>query len=248
MSTPTRDDELLAAIETHDVAALERLLGPGDAALAVRGKALVVWLLEMYFRSPRFPACLRLLLDRAGRLDDPVLVAVLLDDAAAVRAALAADPAALRRPVDLVSAFTPLTGASMLHVAAEYGNAAAARSLLAAGADVDARAADGHTPLFHTVSSLLDHGAAVMHVLLEAGARIDVRLPFLCWGRSFEWETTLFDVTPITWCQAGLLPQWHRREADVYRNLRALLAAGARTVPPLPNVPNRYLQPKGRGG
>jgi len=245
MTTEPRDAAFLAAVETHDVEALRTLLDAGfPVAAPMRGKLPVQWLLEMYFRSARFPACVGLLLDRGARLDDAALRAVLLDDGEALRAALAADPAALQRPVDLVSAFTPLVRASLLHVAAEYGNLGAARALLDAGADVEARAGDGHTPLFHTVSSLLDHGAPVMRALLAAGARTDTALPFLCWGRGFEWETTLFDVTPVSWCQAGLLPQVHRREADVWRNLGELLAAAGRAIPPLPNVPNRYLQPR----
>lgn len=242
--------DLLGAIETHDVAELQRLLAGRDATASVDGKSPLQWLLEMYLRSERFPACLRVLLGAGANVGDTALRAVLLDDPDALREALAADPAALTRRFDLVSAFTPLRGASLLHVAAEYGHAAAARVLLAAGADVEARAAtdahggDGHTPLFHTVSSILDHGAPVMRVLLEHGARTDVRVPMLTWGRGFEWETTLFDVTPVSYCQAGLLPQVHRREADVYRNLTALLAAAGRTVPPFANVPNRYLRPR----
>lgn len=244
---------LLDATETHDLGALRALLDGGlDARAPVQGKTPVQWLLEMYLRSERFAPCLRLLLHRGGELPDPAeaLAPVLLDDAAALRQVLRARPALLAHRVDLVSAFTPLRGASLLHVAAEYGNAAAAAVLLEAGADVEARAAmdahggDGHTPLFHTVSSIRDHGAPVLRLLLAAGARTDVRLPLLTWGRGFEWETTLFDVTPISYCQAGLLPQMHRREADVYRNLHALLVAAGRGVPPLPNVPNRYLAPR----
>ena len=83
-------------------------------------------------------------------------------------------------------------------------------------------------------------------LLLAAGARTDVRLPTLVWGRGFDWETTLFDVTPISYCQAGLLPQVHRREVDVYRNLTALLAAAGRPCPAWGNVPNRYLAPRSR--
>jgi hypothetical protein len=42
----------------------------------------------------------------------------------------------------------------------------------------------------------------------------------------------------------GLLPQFHRREQDIYGNIRQLLEAAKRRVPPLENVPNRYLNPK----
>lgn len=41
------------------------------------------------------------------------------------------------------------------------------------------------------------------------------------------------------------MPQVHRTERDVYANIRRLLGAARRAVPPLVvNVPNRYLQPK----
>jgi ankyrin repeat protein len=59
----------------------------------------------------------------------------------------------------MVSAFTPLAGASLPHVAAEYGNVDVARVLINMGADVNAKASsdeyglNGHTPLFHTVNS-----------------------------------------------------------------------------------------------
>ena len=44
----------------------------------------------------------------------------------------------------------------------------------------------------------------------------------------------------------GLLPQVHRQERDIYQNIRNLLQAAGRPVPPLDNVPNRYLQPKAK--
>ena len=150
----------------------------------------------------------------------------------------------------MVSAFTSLVGVPLLHVAAEYGNLAAARVLLRMAADVDARAdvdehgLNGHTALFHTVNSSGNRSAPVMRLLLAAGARTDVRRPGVAWGKGFEWETTFFDVTPISYAQLGLMPQVHRREHDVYANVKELLEAAGRPVPPLPNVPNRYLRPK----
>lgn len=251
MTDESLAEALLAAFETHVPERVREVLAAGlDPRLPHRGKTPVHWLLEMYMRSSRLPACLRLLLDAGAELDDPKLRPVLLDDADALREALRNEPELLQHRADLVSAFTPLRSATLLHIAAEYGCAAAAAVLLEAGADVEARAAtdahggDGQTPLFHTVSSLLDHGEPVLRLLLAAGARTDVRLPMLTWGRGFEWETTLYDVTPISYCQAGLLPQVHRREADVYRNLGQLLAAAGRPAPALGNVPNGYLKPK----
>jgi hypothetical protein len=35
-----------------------------------------------------------------------------------------------------------------------------------------------------------------MRLLPAAGAKTDVRLGGLTWGKAYEWETTFFDVTP----------------------------------------------------
>lgn len=217
----------------------------------MRDKLPVQWLIEMYTRTDRFAACLRLLLAHGAQLDDPVVAPVLLDDATGLATALAVEARLLQHRTTLVSAFTPLIGASLLHVAAEYGQINALRVLLKAGADVDVRSAvdehglGGQTPLFHTVNSSRNRSAEAMRLLLDAGARVDMLLPGLIWGKGFEWETTVFDVTPIGYAQLGLLPQMHREERDVYDTIRRLLAAGERQEPPLPNVPNRYLRPSG---
>lgn len=241
-------DAFLRAIECHDVAALRDVLGAGlDPRQPIRGKSASTWLTEMYTRSDAFPACLELLLSAGARLDDPALAPVLLDDAAALRAALAARPALLGHRTTLVSAFTPLAGASLLHVAAEYGHLAAALVLLEHGADLEAEAAldkyglGGQTPLFHTVNSNDNRSLPLLRLLLDAGARAEATVAGLTWGRGFDWETTFFDLTPICWAQFGALPQMHRREADIATNVRLLLAAAGRPVPPLENVPNRYL-------
>ena len=248
----TVEYRLLEAFELHSVEKIQAILDCGfDVGSAIKGKSVVNSLLEMYSRSDRFPECLRLLLERGAVLDDPRIAPVLLDDVAGLAAALDADPSLIRHRTSMLSTFTPLVGASLLHVAAEYGHLKTARLLLERGADVEARAAvdacglNGHTPLFHTVNSNGNRAAPILDLLLEAGARPDVRLQGITWGKGFEWETTCFDVTPISYAQLGLLPQVHRREQDIYANITRLLAASGRTVPPLENVPNRYLAPKG---
>lgn len=249
MRTPY--EELLIAFELHSVERIRALIDAGfDVRTPVDGKTPVTSLVEMYTRSDRFPECLRLLLDHGAVLDDPSVAPVLLDDVPMLAAAVEANPKLLEHRTSMASTFTPLVGASLLHVAAEYGHVNVARALLALGADVDARAEvdesgmNGHTPLFHTVNSNANRSEPLMRLLLEAGARADIRLAGITWGKGFEWETTCFDVTPISYAQLGLLPQMHRDERDVYANVRTLLKAAGRTVPPLENVPNRYLHPE----
>jgi len=199
------ETELLEAFETHSVARIRTVLDAGfDVRSTINGKAAVNSLAEMYTRSDRFRECLRLLLERGAVLDDPQIAPVLLDDADGLAAALRADPSLIEHRTSMVSTFTPLVGASLLHLAAEYGNVNAVRVLLDSGAEVDARASfddfglNGHTPLFHTVSSNDNRSASLLSLLLDAGATPDIRLAGITWGKGFEWETTCFDVTPIS--------------------------------------------------
>lgn len=248
-------NDILVAFELHSVEQVRAVIDAGlDLHAPIRGKSVVNWLTEMYSRGDNFSKCLRVLLERGAVLDDPVLAPILLNDAAALASAIRANPAILHHRTTMVSAFTPLVGATLLHVAAEYGHADVAQVLIAMGADVNATAdiddygLNGHTPIFHTVNSIGNFAAPILTMLLDAGATSDVPVRGITWGKGFEWETTLFDVTPISYAQCGLLPQVHRRDSDIYDNIRQLLQAAGRRVPPLDNVPNRYLNPKGRKG
>jgi ankyrin repeat protein len=250
----TADDELLSAFDGHEVdgvrAALEAGANPCDP---IRGKLPIDWLLGEHSRSEQLGDCLRLLIARGANLRDPAITPVLLNDAGAIKAAIIATPSLLRHTTRLVSAFTSLEGVSLLHVAAEFGNVDAVRVLIEAGADVNAKAEvdeyglNGHTPLFHVVNASHNRSESIMRLLLTAGAHSDIRVAGIHWGKGYEWETTFFDVTPVSYAQMGLLPQVHRSEVDIYSRIKCLLGVSGRDVPPLGNVPNRYLQPKPRG-
>ncbi len=75
-----------------------------------------------------------------------------------------------------------LRGATLLHVAAEYGNVDAAKLLLERGADINARAhvdergVGGQTPIFHAATQFYDGGLSMTQFLVERGADLSLRV------------------------------------------------------------------------
>jgi ankyrin repeat protein len=246
MSTPL--ETLLLGFETHSTERIQEALAAGiDVNGLLDGKTPLTLLVEMYLRSPKFSDCVQYLIQAGARCSDLGLLAVLRDDAELLAAELRKNPTLIHHQVDIRCAFTPLRGASLLHVAAEFGLVRAATVLLKAGADVEAKAAvddygfNGHTPIFHTVCQNRNHCQPVLRLLLKHGAKADVRLAGITWGKGFDWETTVFDATPVSYAQAGLLPQFQRKERDLYENIKLLTQASGRTIPEDLNVPNKYL-------
>ena len=187
------------------------------------------------------------MLGNGAVIEDPVLRALLIDDAVALRRWMKARNFRMERRFDLNCTFTPLRGVTALHICAEYGSVKCARALIKAGANVNAKAAvdadgiGGHTPIFHTVNSNANYGRPMMELLVNSGARLDVRLKGLVWGSGFEWETVLFDQTLFSYTQCGLLRQFQRAKKDIYDNLAYLYECRHPARAPIRNVPNRYL-------
>lgn len=74
-----------------------------------------------------------------------------------------------------------LKGATLLHVAAEFGQVEIAERLLNAGADVnavsrtDVNGIGGQTPIFHAATQGDDFGLTTVRLLLARGATLSVR-------------------------------------------------------------------------
>ncbi|MFT4113509.1 ankyrin repeat domain-containing protein [Silvibacterium sp.] len=120
---------------------------------------------------------------------------------------------------------TPLAGATLLHMCADYGELEIAEWLLAQGMDADAPAAvdaegfGGHTPLFSTIVSQtnfwMNHrgepaDAPFTKLLLEHGANPNARASLrkqLHPGYEIDGMHIYRDVTPIGWGEVFVFPK-----------------------------------------
>lgn len=242
------DSDLLGAFEVHSSEGIEKALADGDSPVAlIKGRKPIDHLIEAYLRSSRFADCLRVMLNAGAAIDDPLLEAVLLDDASRLRRLVTESPQRLHHKMDLLCAFTSCRAVTALHVCAEFNCVDCARVLIESGADVnavapcDSNGMGGQTPIFHAVNSILNYCRPMMELLVEAGADLQVEVKSLLWGESMSWETVLYDVTPVSYAQCGLYRQFHRREEDVYSNLQYLYRSKYGSEAAFRNVPNKYL-------
>jgi ankyrin repeat protein len=192
---------IFAACEALQPQCLQWLLDHGanrnctDPARGVAHSALD-YVLGTYARSPRVQICIEMLIAAGAttKYAEPALLDLLRGRLDRLADHLDHDPALLDRRFPEFDFGTTaarrltLTGATLLHVAAEYGSVDAARLLLDRGADVDGRAAidesgvGGQTPIFHAASQYWDYGLAVAELLISRGADLSARarLPGHC--------------------------------------------------------------------
>lgn len=218
---------IFAPCETVDPVALGWLLDHGadpncgarrwrSSSYSESGTALDC-VITSYVRHPeRLRACIDRLLDAGGTtgFDAPGVLSILRGRVNEFAERLESDR-------DLVSRRFPeldfgvtaerlltLRGATLLHVAAEYGALDAARALLDRGADVNARAmidasgVGGQTAIFHAATQPGNAGIMMVRLLIERGADMSMRATL---PGHYEREGEVVDCTPLGY--AMLFPE-----------------------------------------
>jgi hypothetical protein len=176
------------------------------------------YVIQTYPRAPqRLTACIELLL-RAGahtRYSVPGVLPILRGRTDELAVMIDADPTLLhRRHAELDCGASggrllTLRGATLLHVAAEYGFFEATRLLLDRGADVNARAdidasgVGGQTPVFHALTHFKGANPEVAQLLIDRGADLTIRA---CVPGHYERPGELLDVSAAEYAAMFPLP------------------------------------------
>jgi ankyrin repeat protein len=221
---------IFASCEAVDPVALKWLLDHGaNPNCRARGGTALDYLIGTYERAPdRLSACIDLLLDAGGttRYDAPGVLDVLRRRHGRLSEQLDADARlAHRRFPELDCGSTGarlllLKGATLLHVAAEFGNIEAARLLLDRGADVNARATvddagvGGQPAIFHAVTQFGDKGLPMAQLLVGRGADLAVRVKL---PGHYEKPNQVVECTPL-----GYALRFHKESQSEGRTIAFL--------------------------
>jgi ankyrin repeat protein len=170
------------------------------------------YVIGTYSRSEELGQCIDMLVEAgcASRHRIPGLLDILRARTDRLEEQLDSDPSLVHKrfpELDIGSTGyrrMKLNGATLLHVAAEYGNLDAARLLLDRGADVNARAKideqgiGGQTPLFHAASQFYDYGLPMVQFLVERGADLTLRAKL---PGHYEREDEFVECTPLEYAE-----------------------------------------------
>jgi ankyrin repeat protein len=239
---------IVIQIELHSVEGIrncfENDINPNQL---YNGRPLIEELTSEYTRTSKFKDCAKIFVDYGLQFEDKALLAVLLDDSAALEKLIADNSKIVRNKYTLKCAYTPLYNVTLLHICAEFNHLSCAEILVKNGADINAKAGTdelgfgGQTPIFHTVNQNNNESKDVLKFLLENLADLSITLQGIIWGKGYEWETLIPSVNPISYAMMGLLPQFHRDEITI-ANIVSILLKHRYTIEYYPmNVPNKYL-------
>ncbi len=208
---------IFAPCETVEPAALKWLLDHGanpncDRPGRMYPDTALDYVIGSYSRSAQLGECIDMLIEAgcATRRNIPAVLQILRGRVDQLRELLDSDPGLVTRRFREIdfggTGFRRLTlrGATLLHVAAEYGNVEAAQLLLERGADIDAQAdlaeggVGGQTPIFHAATQFDDFGLPMVEFLVKMGADLarEVRLP-----GHYERSEEVVDCTPLGYSQ-----------------------------------------------
>ena len=241
-------DKIIGDIEEHSVEGIRECFANGvDPNDTYRDQPLFNELTSEYARTPRFKDCVRTFVDHGLIFDDQALLSVLLDDAQTLNRYLNEKPETVDQKYDLRCAYTPLSGASLMHICAEFNHVSCAEILFSHGADVNSKAAidengfGGQTPIFHTVNQNSNNSIDMLDFLLSKSVDLTVTVRGFIWGQGYPWETLIPAVNPVSYAMMGLLPQMHRNEITISKLVYRLLKAAYGIDYVSQNVPNKYL-------
>ncbi len=243
--------DIIIQIELHSVDGIQKCFSQGvNPNVLFKGVPLIYELTSEYKRGPEFKKCVRTFVDAGLQFEDKILLAVLLDDSKSLEKLLANDPEKVHAVYRLRCSYTPLFEVTLLHICAEYNHFSCADVLMKYGADVNAKAGfdkngfGGQTPIFHAVNQNGDESSDMLTFLLANKADLKSTVPGLIWGKSYEWETLIPAVNPISYAMMGLLPQMHRREETISNIVVRLLRQEYGIDYKPKNVPNKYVNRK----
>ena len=183
---------LFAPCESVDPVAIQWLLEHGadpNCPKPGRKDTALDYVIGSYERSPELGVCIDLLRSAGGitRYDQPGILDLLCGRVDRLAGQLDENPDLVHRRFQELefgstgSRRLVLRGATLLHVATEYGSMESAQLLMSRGASVNVRASvddagvGGQTPIFHAVTQSQDRGLAMIHLLLDAGSDLTVR-------------------------------------------------------------------------
>lgn len=214
---------LFAPCETVEPAPIRWLLEHGaNPNCARKGRKYPVnaldYVIGTYSRSEQLAECVDLLIAAGGvaKLDNPAVLAVLRNRLDELTGMIDLEPELVRWRFDELEfgatggRTLTLRGATLLHVAAEYGNVEAVKLLLERGADVNVRAkvdengVGEQTPIFHAVTQFWNYGLPVARLLVEQGADLGVRVKL---PGHYERAGEVVECTPLRY--AELFPGGH---------------------------------------